>query len=172
MNKFLNKRIFKTIPLWSLIALLMTAGVAYGAFTWISNIQTKSVEVSLWEIKLNSPSGTFTGLHPEEQATTTWPYVVNDDQNSDGFVIITYVFSETPTIDDVTIASVTIEGGPTLVPNSVSPVVDGNNLQFVYGSTDSLAHSFGSNPGTIWISWTPHTPDVSIMSVRIASALT
>jgi hypothetical protein len=172
MKKFLNKKISKTIPLWSVIAILMTAGVAYGAFTYISNRQTKSVDVSLWEIELNTPSGSFTGLHPEETPQTVWPYVVNDDQNSDGYVIITFTFTEAPTLGDVTVSSVNIEGGAFLVPITDYPKVSGTNLEFVYGSTDSSGYDFGAtSAGNIWISWTPHTPDVNIMSVRIASAL-
>jgi hypothetical protein len=173
MKEFLKKKIYKTIPLWSVIALLMTSGVAYGAFTWISNIQTRSVDVSLWEIELNAPDGIFTGLHPGEQATTTWPYVVNDVQNSEGFIIITFVVNNGVTVlaDDVSVGSVNIEGAPEFNLITGYPIAIGRNIEFAYGLDDTTGYDFSTNTEPIWISWTANSPEISIMSVRISSVL-
>ena len=83
--------------------------MVFAAFTFISNIQTQVVEVSNWEIELLPEiEGTFTGLRPEEETDTAWPYTVHDSENSEGYVVITYTIDVTPSFSTVSVESITV----------------------------------------------------------------
>jgi hypothetical protein len=164
--------ILKRLPLGALVLFLVSAGLVFASFTYISNIQTQVVEVG-WEIELQSNVGGSFSLHPGESTVTTWPYTVHNQQSARGYVVITYSIDVTPSSEEISVESVRIVDGPTLVLQFGYPNIEGGNLRFAYGVDDGAPYDFGaSTGGTIEITWTPYTRNVSEMSVRIADVIT
>lgn len=176
MNKFLNKKIYKTIPLWSVMALLMTAGVGYATLTWISNSINVGVTVTEWEILLNNPTGTFTDLKVGDMASPTFPYDVNDPLDKTGYVHVRFTFKSghTVSLNDIAFQGCRVTRTPLDYdhggPLTGYPVIDGNSLVYICGISES-AFDFGDTDGEIAVLYVPLTTEIQIMTVQITSAV-
>ena len=176
MMKLLKKKTIKTIPLWVIIASIMSVGTAFGALVWISNSQSQTLEVLPWEIELESPTGDFTGIRVDSLAVTEWPYTVNVPEQSTGYIQVSFFITPgvTPSLSDVEIPVLNVYIGTSSTPIALQPgypVVDGQNIVYYYGNANGTPYDFGSTTGTIEIFWIGRSPDLIQMSVRLTSGL-
>jgi hypothetical protein len=73
--KILRKRILKIVPVWLIIAILLSTGIAFAAFSWISNQLYNTVSVTATPLTL---VGSFpSSFYQDVPVDTIFNYTVN-----------------------------------------------------------------------------------------------
>ena len=173
MKTFLKKKFFKTIPVWTIIALIMSTTIAIGALTWISNTQTTTVTVSEWQIYIDQMSDKLSEYKVDENYELIYPYTVNNVEDSTGYLCVEFGSSSTPTSNDVLLnfALVRPTGGSAVFLQKLSgyPTVS-DPLVYYWGESSSTPYDFSAGD-EIQLSWIPRADTINQITVRITSGL-
>jgi hypothetical protein len=102
----LRKKLFKSLPIWILLIILV--GTASAAFVWISNTLTTTVTVTASPISWSS--GTFTqSVFLGDSVYDVFTYDVNDNTNATGYLFIRFFANDAIGPENVTITEVTVQ---------------------------------------------------------------
>jgi hypothetical protein len=154
--KILRKRLLKVVPVWLIIAILLSAGTAFAAINWISNILYSTSTVTLPPITL---SGSVTQpLYKDLQYSQNLTYTVNSGTPT-GYVIVKIHGNITAIGDaDCYVYVYSNSGNTKLASALVSNTYSLGEITFVEGSYSGgfIPYNFGSTDGKIEVQLTYH----------------
>ncbi len=174
MKTFLKKKFLKTIPIWSIIALILSTTIAIGALTWISNSRVTTLSVTAWEIDI-APTSDSTDIKKGEMNELNFPYDSNSVDNTVGYLYIKFEKDMVPTTtNEISMGYVGVNpsgSSLTMLTKITSyPIID-DGIVVIYGATDSTSFDFGDAGGDIKINFLPNDIDYDIIEVRVTSGL-
>jgi len=171
MKTFLKKKLFKTIPIWSIIALILSTTIAIGAITWISNTRITNVTVSEWEIYIDEMSEKLSEYKVGTSYESIYPYTVNEVADSTGYLCVE--FGTSLTLTDVALNFVIVRpsGGSAVFLQKITgyPTIDGG-IVYYWGESSSTPYDFSAGD-QIQLSWVPKADTINKITVRITSDL-
>jgi hypothetical protein len=146
--KILRKRIIKVVPVWLLVAMLLSAGTAI-AFSFISNLLSTSVTVTLPPITLANSFVTtqYSGI----EAGSAITYTVNSGTPT-GYVYLEFLSTSITSLSDITVTmAVNPTGGGTTTGTAYTGYPyfsSGSFIRYLFAN-GTAKFNFGSTTGVI-----------------------
>lgn len=147
----LGKKVVKSIPIWALIAVIVSAGTAFAAYNWISNRIWTAVTITNVPVQI---SGNFqTPMYMGIDSSSAFTYTVTSTSAPTGYIHIT-IFGPVSSITypDV-LLTITPQGGsenPMSVIAGYPIVTSGQYVEFLFGNGQNPIN-FGTSSGTITV---------------------